>query len=243
MDPGTASVIGGALGLGGDIFGGLLGSSAQRASNRTNLRIAQQTRDFQREMSNTAIQRRVRDMRAAGINPILAAGDGASTPPGAMQPVQPVTGMADAVARAGHSAMAIAKGIAEIKNVQANTRQTETLTNIASPAQEFAKGLKGLGGKTAGYLHSGVQAVEGLIEAAGTAAGAAHNNSAEALREVQRKIKDAFQNEGGGNNPTGTKEPLTIRIRGSRNQYDRYKRNGGSMTWTEWYQAVYGPGY
>ena len=182
-------------------------------------------------------------MRAAGINPILAAGDGASTPPGAMLPVQPVTGMADAVARAGHSAMAIAKGIAEIRNVEANTRQTQTVTDIASPGAEFARGLKGLGGKTAGYLQSGVQAVEGLIEAAGAAAGAVNINSGEALREVQRKIKDAFKNEGGGNNPTGTKEPLTIRIRGSRNQYERYKRNGGSMTWTEWYQAVYGPGY
>lgn len=44
---------------------------------------AQKNRDFQLEMSNTAYQRAMSDMRAAGLNPFLAySNGGASTPTG-----------------------------------------------------------------------------------------------------------------------------------------------------------------
>lgn len=56
-----------------------------RAQNVASAEAAARQMDFQREMSDTSYQRQVKDLAAAGINPMLVTKlGGASTPPGAM---------------------------------------------------------------------------------------------------------------------------------------------------------------
>lgn len=69
----------------GSVLSGLLGRKTAKDTNEAQIASAREQMAFQERMSNTAHQREVADLRAAGLNPILTAtgGAGASTPSGA----------------------------------------------------------------------------------------------------------------------------------------------------------------
>ena len=109
----------------GDLIGGLFGSSGQSSANRSNERIARENRAFQERLSSTAYQRSADDLEKAGLNRILALGKPSSTPTGATAVMQNVKApLAAGISRAAHSAIDVKRQLAEIDNIQANTKNT-----------------------------------------------------------------------------------------------------------------------
>ena len=111
---------------------GALGALGQQDTNARNTANAQAQMDFQERMSNSAYQRQVADLNAAGLNPMLAyiKGGGASTPTGAMATYQsPMS----AGAQAATSALVpsqIRSTASQTSLTNAQTAGTETSTRL-----------------------------------------------------------------------------------------------------------------
>ena len=118
------------------LAGGVLGYAGQRQANKTNIKLAREQMAFQERMSNTAYQRAMADMRLAGLNPILAARQPASSPGGQTARVESALGAGINAVNATNSA------VAQVKNLRANTALTSAKELEQSSKNEALWGEK-----------------------------------------------------------------------------------------------------
>lgn len=239
----------------GSVIGGLFGAWGSSRQNKWNRQEADRNRKWQEYMSNTAVTRRMRDMAAAGINPILAGKYDASSPPGSL--AHNMTNVAEGAMNGATTALNLKlqeKNLealdATIENTKANTEErranvdnitertilTRYGNEVASLTADLAKTYRELEGnmtpqQRADWVRSQIRNLRPKVtEALSKIAGSAQRVTSladEALQAIERFV---FGTE---NEPTAEDRREFNRPGYSYDAWKEYKRNGGTMNYKQ----------